>query len=467
LPNPLDANDVPVSPTSQEGMPSTVGRQAAVISPPIRRLLQPEAYDRRDSVFRLFRPISREGSPQQPTFQPFAAPKNVSPFLYQTPDQPSYNSALDSPSLELPNPFTAQALFHQEQIARQQAALSPQQAAAPVVPARPAESPQKERRKESKGFFNTLLNKRKNKSQMKPERATRQESETPAAIAEPQFSSPFAAEAEPRSKRSSLRLPPMRRSTAERMSMSGRNSGVSPSTSSRTSQVAPIAPKEPNELVLDTDLSQLNGIVDVGKIPTLKPIREFSFSKHAEVAPFQEVPEEEEEAAWAPPESWAVRRPEDIARDDGLLEEYDPLDDTVPSAPTENVLGTQIAKSASKRAVHHQMRLYRGDWTFATVSCPLNTTTEALMSIVGRKFFLSSVANHQVLIQRNGLSRILQAWEKPFVLQKQLLEQAGYTPEDRIEEIGREDNSYLCRFIFKTISAPSFSVVSAKSSLPH
>lgn len=45
--------------------------------------------------------------------------------------------------------------------------------------------------------------------------------------------------------------------------------------------------------------------------------------------------------------------------------------------------------------------------------------------------------------------------ERPLQIQKQLLEQIGYTDQDRIEDIGREDNSYLVRFTFGPIVAPT------------
>jgi adenylate cyclase len=49
--------------------------------------------------------------------------------------------------------------------------------------------------------------------------------------------------------------------------------------------------------------------------------------------------------------------------------------------------------------------------------------------------------------------------EKPVLLQKRRLEQAGYTEEDRLEDLGREDHSYLCRFTFRVESVPSFGAV--------
>lgn len=46
------------------------------------------------------------------------------------------------------------------------------------------------------------------------------------------------------------------------------------------------------------------------------------------------------------------------------------------------------------------------------------------------------------------IERILQSHERPVHIQKILLEQMGYTEQDRIEEVGLEDNSYLLRFVF-------------------
>ncbi|KAI8922369.1 hypothetical protein DFJ77DRAFT_417060, partial [Powellomyces hirtus] len=52
--------------------------------------------------------------------------------------------------------------------------------------------------------------------------------------------------------------------------------------------------------------------------------------------------------------------------------------------------------------------------------------------------------------------RILARTERPLMLQRRLFEQVGYVASDRIELLGREDNSYLCRFVFKEASPPDF-----------
>lgn len=47
-----------------------------------------------------------------------------------------------------------------------------------------------------------------------------------------------------------------------------------------------------------------------------------------------------------------------------------------------------------------------------------------------------------------SLERVLQPSERPLQIQKTLLEYMGYTEQDNIADVGREDNSYLLRFIF-------------------
>ena len=51
-------------------------------------------------------------------------------------------------------------------------------------------------------------------------------------------------------------------------------------------------------------------------------------------------------------------------------------------------------------------------------------------------------------MRKHDLHRQLAPGERPIAIQKKLLEQAGYQTTDRVDEIGREDNSYLCRFTF-------------------
>ena len=137
-------------------------------------------------------------------------------------------------------------------------------------------------------------------------------------------------------------------------------------------------------------------------------------------------------AAWDAPDSWAVKKigDENMAR----LSEIDEAG---------------IAPKAEDHGVPHCVRIFRIDSTFATLSTSVNTTVSDILQILGKKSFLQDeLNNYQIIMKKHDLQRQLAPGERPIAIQRRLLEQAGYEESDHIEEIGREDNSYLCRFTF-------------------
>ncbi|KAJ5266558.1 Adenylate cyclase [Penicillium angulare] len=134
---------------------------------------------------------------------------------------------------------------------------------------------------------------------------------------------------------------------------------------------------------------------------------------------------------WAAPDSWQVKKPPDVD-----LEA--PEDSPQPTA------GLRERDGAS-----YFIRVFRIDHTFATLSAGVEATVAEILFMLGRKSFLSDhLNNYEIVLRKNDLSRQLDHKEKPILMQKQLLEKVGYTDKDRIEDIGREDHSYLCRLIF-------------------
>lgn len=53
--------------------------------------------------------------------------------------------------------------------------------------------------------------------------------------------------------------------------------------------------------------------------------------------------------------------------------------------------------------------------------------------------------------------------EKPVLIQKRRFEQAGYADLDKLEDLGREDNSYICKLIYKPSHASVSAAVSSSS----
>ena len=189
---------------------------------------------------------------------------------------------------------------------------------------------------------------------------------------------------------------------------------------------------------LDTNLDDMTGIVDPNAAAAV------GAGPHGGIFTGDPIPEEPRKeslndldaasgpGAWDAPDSWAVKKVGD--ENLGRLREIDEAG---------------IPQKVEDDGTAHCVRIFRIDATFATLSMGVNTTAAECLQILGRKSFLQDdLDNYQIIIRKHDLHRQLAPGERPIAIQKKLLEQAGYQSTDRIEEIGREDNSYLCRFTF-------------------
>ncbi|CAG8441865.1 2515_t:CDS:2 [Ambispora gerdemannii] len=150
------------------------------------------------------------------------------------------------------------------------------------------------------------------------------------------------------------------------------------------------------------------------------------------VTDFKEFPPGGKNETWLPPDSWAVLKPSEfgIRLDDGEEDQV-------------------------SNGQFFCIRIFRPDATFGTVSCGLNTTTAELCQMLGRKFFIQDISKYNLYVKRNNLERVLAPQERPLQLQKKWLEQVGYSESDRLEDLGREDNSYLVRFTYRQATMPT------------
>ncbi|KAL8751358.1 MAG: hypothetical protein Q9199_006468 [Rusavskia elegans] len=186
---------------------------------------------------------------------------------------------------------------------------------------------------------------------------------------------------------------------------------------------------------LDTDLNNMEGILDPSVKPASLPYGGIFTGELINEEPQKESKDQYDAydpGGWDAPDSWAVKRvgDENMAR----LPEFDEAGDP----PRLDDDGTP-----------HCVRVFRIDSTFATLSTGVNTTVAEILQMLGKKSFLQDdLDNYQIIMRKHDLQRQLNPNERPIAIQKTLLEQVGYTSSDRIEEIGREDNSYLCRFTF-------------------
>ncbi|KAG9238366.1 adenylate cyclase, partial [Amylocarpus encephaloides] len=180
---------------------------------------------------------------------------------------------------------------------------------------------------------------------------------------------------------------------------------------------------------LDKDLSNMDGIL--AKPQPLTPLDNSIFA-----GTFEDEARADLESAgalgWDAPDSWAVRKVQD--ENMSRLNEIDEAG---------------IPTRGDEKGPPYCIRVFRVDGTFATLSTSLNATVTDIMGQLGRKTYMTdSLENYQIVMKKHDLQRILSAGERPVAIQRKLLKQAGYEDQDRVEDVGREDNSYLCRFSF-------------------
>ncbi|PYI11450.1 adenylate cyclase AcyA [Aspergillus sclerotiicarbonarius CBS 121057] len=188
-------------------------------------------------------------------------------------------------------------------------------------------------------------------------------------------------------------------------------------------------PDGSNVWALDTDLTHMEGIVDQPSPSAQSKIFDGASIRSEETRRPDAVPA----GNWDAPESWHVKKNEPS----NLVPQ-----DTSEPGPTISDPGGS----------NWYIRIFRQDATFATLSSGLYSTVSELVQLLSRKsFFVDPTANYELIMQKNGLSRQVDQTEMPILMQKRMLEQLGYTEKDRIEEVGREDHSYILRYTYLPI----------------
>lgn len=121
------------------------------------------------------------------------------------------------------------------------------------------------------------------------------------------------------------------------------------------------------------------------------------------------------------------------------------------SSKISHVVPTQSDSKNLTKGPNHIVRVFKEDNTFTTILCPLETTTAELLNIVQRKFFLESTANYQISVYIGNCVKVLEPFERPLKIQMGLLMLSGYSDNDNLRIIGREDLSYICKFVVENI----------------
>ncbi|XWW93100.1 hypothetical protein V2A60_001029 [Cordyceps javanica] len=187
---------------------------------------------------------------------------------------------------------------------------------------------------------------------------------------------------------------------------------------------------------LDTNLNDMEGILT--KPPPLTPL-DASFLKSLE-GDIDTGSPPDPKGQWDAPDSWAVRR-----NTEDKTEEAPEAEEVVcPPHPEEKLSPYCI-------------RIFRSDGTFLTHAMPLDSTVSDVITQVMKKTYVADgLENYNIIMKKHDLIRVLTPQDRPLLIQKRLFQQVGYEEKDRIEDLGREDNGYLCRFMFLSARESDF-----------
>ncbi|KAJ3491553.1 hypothetical protein NLG97_g5571 [Lecanicillium saksenae] len=186
---------------------------------------------------------------------------------------------------------------------------------------------------------------------------------------------------------------------------------------------------------LDTNLNDMEGILT--KPPPLTPL-DPSFLKSLEGEIDTSPPDPK--GQWDAPDSWAVRRNTE--------------DQTEEAPETEEVVSPPRPE---EKLSPYCIRIFRSDGTFLTHAMPLDSTvSDVITQVMKKTYVVDGLENYHIIMKKHDLIRVLTPQDRPLLIQKRLFQQVGYEEKDRIEDLGREDNGYLCRFMFLSARESDF-----------
>lgn len=129
--------------------------------------------------------------------------------------------------------------------------------------------------------------------------------------------------------------------------------------------------------------------------------------------------------------------------------------ETLKKLSSNNSSRSLSSGNQSKRENTSFLRVYRPDGTFGTIVCPLNITSQQLLQLVARKFFINDASEYQLVALRPNSVRILVPEAKPAQLIRDHLIHAGYhSIMDKVNDVSRDDTSFLCRIVLSNINEP-------------
>ena len=170
----------------------------------------------------------------------------------------------------------------------------------------------------------------------------------------------------------------------------------------------------------------------------------------------EDVAERRPNVDWKPPPSWAVVKPvitRPLSPDLAAKLEMVNLSD---SHEENNLWLMRVYRPTKKVSASDPFASDSLGLAFATLSVSPDTTMDQLYSSLAKKLCgTDAVGKLRLFVSYSGGDFILKPDDSPIQIQKQLLIRAGYLTKSEMDQVAKEDYSYICRWVFRELPTAS------------
>lgn len=150
--------------------------------------------------------------------------------------------------------------------------------------------------------------------------------------------------------------------------------------------------------------------------------------------------------SWVAPESWAVIAPLIPSE---ITERPQSQNDSISELSAIRIYKIDAKHHRSASIVNMMDSFFQPS---VLLACPMNTSALEICVTLTQKYFTSyDSSRYRLYVTHGGIERMLAKDEQPLILQQDWLKEIGYTEEDEMTKLGRDDHSYLFRFVFREV----------------
>lgn len=149
--------------------------------------------------------------------------------------------------------------------------------------------------------------------------------------------------------------------------------------------------------------------------------------------------------SWQSPTSWGF-----LSRDTYAMNARPRRSSQDRPVDLENLWALRIFKPVETSDGVMSKIMASSGYTYVTISCDLDSTAAEICQMLIRKFTSNrDLSRFRLYVVHRNTERLLDHHDQPAQLLRSYLLTMGYTEEDQLNKIAREDHSYCCRFIFR------------------